>query len=107
MILNLEPGLTIGYNKRAVATLTENLAFEAGQVSLLLGLNGQGKTTLMKTLARLLPPVTGKVARTRGLYLSGDVDFPANLAPSEIGNAIALTPIVRGCGLQMLEDLEF
>jgi ABC-type multidrug transport system ATPase subunit len=106
MILNLERGLTIGYNKRAVATVTENLAFQAGQVSLLLGLNGQGKTTLMKTLARLLPPVTGKVARTRVLYLSDDVDFPANLTPIEIVNSIALTPIARGCGLEMLEDLE-
>lgn len=106
MILNLERGLTIGYNKRAVATVTENLAFQAGHVSLLLGLNGQGKTTLMKTLAGLLPPVTGKVARTRVLYLSDDVDFPANLTPIEIVNSIALTPIVRGCGLEMLKDLE-
>ena len=61
MILKIEKGLTVGYRKRAVATLTEELVFQAGEVTLLLGLNGQGKTTLMKTMAGLLPPVAGQV----------------------------------------------
>ncbi len=46
-----------------MATVTEQVLFEAGQVTLLLGLNGQGKTTLMKTLAGLLPPLAGNLAR--------------------------------------------
>jgi ABC-2 type transport system ATP-binding protein len=53
-------------------------------VTLLLGLNAQGKTTLMKTLAGLLPPVDGKFTPTRALYLSDEVDFPRNLTPSEV-----------------------
>jgi ABC-type multidrug transport system ATPase subunit len=106
MILNVERGLTIGYKKRAVAQLTEDLLFQAGEVSLLLGLNGQGKTTLMKTLAGLLPAVTGKLPRTRVLYLSDDVDFPVNLTPLEIVKSLALTDEVRELGQEMLGDLE-
>jgi ABC-type multidrug transport system ATPase subunit len=106
MILNLERGLAIGYKKQAIATLTEDLAFQAGDVSLLLGLNGQGKTTLMKTLAGLLPAVAGKVPKTRVLYLSDDVDFPASLTPVEIVKSLALSPEIREFGQQMLRDLE-
>jgi ABC-type multidrug transport system ATPase subunit len=106
MILQIERGLTIGYKKRAVATLTEDLAFRAGEVSLLLGLNGQGKTTLMKTMAGLLPPLAGKIAKTRVLYLSDDVDFPASLTPLEMVKTFASTPEIRNLGEQMLENLE-
>ena len=59
MTWNVDQGLFIGYKTRPVATVTEPVRFEAGQITLLLGLNGQGKTTLMKTLAGLLPPLPG------------------------------------------------
>jgi zinc/manganese transport system ATP-binding protein len=106
MILKIEKGLTVGYRKRAVATLTEELVFQAGEVTLLLGLNGQGKTTLMKTMAGLLPPVAGQVTKTRVLYLSDDVDFPTNLTPLEIVKSLAATTKIRTLGLGMLESLE-
>lgn len=106
MILNVERGLTIGYKKRVVATLAEDLAFQAGEVSLLLGLNGQGKTTLMKTLSGLLPALSGKVARTRVLYLSDDVDFPADLTPNEIVKSLALTTKNLELGQELLANLE-
>jgi zinc/manganese transport system ATP-binding protein len=106
MILSVERGLTIGYKKRAVATVAEDLVFKAGQVSLLLGLNGQGKTTLIKTLAGLLPALAGKMARTRVLYLSDDVDFPASLTPLEMVRAFAPTSEIRKLGQEMLENLE-
>jgi ABC-type multidrug transport system ATPase subunit len=106
MILKVERGLTIGYKRRAVATVTEDVVFRAGEVSLLLGLNGQGKTTLMKTLAGLLPPVTGKVAKTRVLYLSDDVDFPVNLTPLDIVKSLAPTVKIRELGEEMLANLE-
>ena len=80
MTWKVDQGLSVGYKKRPVATVTEQILFEVGQVSLLLGLNGQGKTTsLMKTLAGLLPPLAGSLALTDVLYLSDDVEFPANL----------------------------
>jgi ATPase subunit of ABC transporter with duplicated ATPase domains len=75
MTWKISQGLAIGYKGRPVATVIEEIVFEAGQVSLLLGLNGEGKTTLMKTLAGLLPPVAGNLAKTRVLYLSDDVDI--------------------------------
>jgi len=106
MILKIEKGLTVGYKKRAVATVTEELEFQAGEITLLLGLNGQGKTTLMKTLAGLLPPVGGQVSKTRVLYLSDDVDFPANLTPLEIVHSFDPEGQFRDLGREMLAQLE-
>jgi ABC-type multidrug transport system ATPase subunit len=84
MICKVDRGLSIGYRRRPVASANEPIRFEPGQITLLLGLNGQGKTTLMKTLAGLIPPLAGSVDRTRVLYLSDAVDFPGNLTPREI-----------------------
>ena len=72
----VDQGLAIGYHGRPIATVIEKVVFEPGQITLLLGLNGQGKTTLMKTMAGLLPPLTGRLIPNRLFYLSDDVDFP-------------------------------
>jgi ABC-type multidrug transport system ATPase subunit len=106
MILKVEKGLTIGYKKRVVATVTEELSFRAGEVTLLLGLNGQGKTTFLKTLAGLLPPLSGKPDKTRVLYLCDDVEFPVNLTPLEIVKALGPTTEIRALGQEMLQSLE-
>ena len=106
MILKIEQGLAIGYKERSVATVTEDLVFETGQVSLLLGLNGQGKTTLMKTLAGLIPPVSGSVSPTRMLYLSDEVVFPSNLTPVEIVKSLEPAARFRELGQEMLASLE-
>jgi len=106
MILKIEQGLAVGYKKRPVATVTEDLVFHTGQVSLLLGLNGQGKTTLMKTLAGLIPPVSGSVSPTRLLYLSDDVVFPSNLTPVEIVKSLDPAAGFRELGREMLAGLE-
>jgi ABC-type multidrug transport system ATPase subunit len=106
MILKTEKGLAVGYKKRAIASVTEELEFQAGEITLLLGLNGQGKTTFMKTLAGLLPPVAGQVTNTRVLYLSDEVDFPANLTPLEIVNSFDPEGRYRELGREMLAQLE-
>jgi ABC-type multidrug transport system ATPase subunit len=106
MILKTEKGLAVGYKKRAIASVTEELEFQAGEITLLLGLNGQGKTTFMKTLAGLLPPVAGQVTNTRVLYLSDEVDFPANLTPLEIVNSFDPEGQYRELGREMLAQLE-
>jgi hypothetical protein len=59
----VERDLSVGYKTRSVARVIETILSKAGQITLLLGLNGQGKTTLMKTLAGLwkiwtVPPAT-------------------------------------------------
>src|SRR6202040_2440422 len=102
MTWKVDQGLSIGYKNRPVATVTEQILFEAGQITLLLGLNGQGKTTLMKTLAGLIPPLAGSVDRSRVLYLSDEVDFPGNLTPREIVRCLHSSEKYRALGTEML-----
>ena len=106
MTWQVDQGLSIGYKNRPVATVTERIVFEPGQITLLLGLNGQGKTTLMKTLAGLIPPLAGSIARAPVLYLSDDVNFPARLTPSEIVQCLDPGRKYRAVGSEMLDGLE-
>lgn len=50
--------LCIGYEKRIIASEID-FACRAGEKLAILGLNGQGKTTLIKTLAGRIPPLGG------------------------------------------------
>ena len=52
--------LTVGYGDRAVLS-DINLTLKAGQMVCLLGSNGVGKSTLLRTLAGFIPPLSGKV----------------------------------------------
>lgn len=53
-------GLAVGHGRRAVASGI-SLALGAGRVLCLLGPNGGGKTTLLRTLLGLIPPLAGEV----------------------------------------------
>ena len=53
--------LTIGYSDRVVGRGL-NVALERGEILALLGPNGGGKTTLLKTLLGILAPRAGEVA---------------------------------------------
>ena len=80
--------LTLGYEGQAVLS---NLNFEvqAGDYLCVVGENGSGKTTLMKTLLRLLKPLSGTIETGDGLlpdeisYLPQQTDvqrdFPASV----------------------------
>jgi iron complex transport system ATP-binding protein len=52
--------LTIGYRDRVVGSHLD-VVLKSGEVLALLGPNGGGKTTLLKTLLGLLPPKSGEV----------------------------------------------
>lgn len=52
--------LTVGYGDRAVLS-DINQSLTPGQMVCLLGSNGVGKSTLLRTLAGFIPPLSGKV----------------------------------------------
>ena len=80
--------LTLGYGTK---TIIENLSFKVnkGDYLCILGENGSGKTTLMKTILRLLKPLSGTISTGDGLlpdeisYLPQQTevqrDFPASV----------------------------
>lgn len=54
-------GLQIGYGRKVLATLPPATTVAAGEFVCLLGRNGQGKSTLLRTLGGFLVPVAGEV----------------------------------------------
>ena len=74
--------LSLGYNSR---TIVENLNFSVntGDYLCIVGENGSGKSTLMKTILRLLKPLSGKI-------ITGD-----GLLPDEIGYLPQQTEVQR------------
>ncbi|QDH69651.1 ABC transporter ATP-binding protein [Marilutibacter alkalisoli] len=53
--------LQIGYGRKLLATLPPRVRVEAGEFVCLLGRNGQGKSTLLRTLGGFLAPIAGEV----------------------------------------------
>jgi ABC-type multidrug transport system ATPase subunit len=105
-VLHICKGLEIGYRRRRVAKLNEDLQFDRGEITLLLGSNGQGKTTLLRTLSGVLPPLAGRIAKTRALYLSDEVDFPGSLTPLEIVSCFDPAGAYRDMARELTENLE-
>jgi ABC-type multidrug transport system ATPase subunit len=105
-VLHVNKGLEIGYRRRCIARLNDDLRFRRGETTLLLGSNGQGKTTLIKTLSGLLPPVAGEVKKTRAIYLSDEVDFPGSLAPLEIVSCLDPAGHYRDLAHELIKNLE-
>jgi len=60
--------VTCGYGDLAVVHRV-NRTVLAGQRIGILGANGQGKSTLVKTIARVLPPLAGRVTEGKGLAI--------------------------------------
>jgi len=93
--------LTLGYDKNAVA---EHVTFrvEKGDYLCIVGENGVGKSTLMKTLLHLIKPLNGELVTGDGLvpheigYLPQQTevqrDFPASV------REIVLSGTLSGCG---------
>jgi ATP-binding cassette subfamily F protein 3 len=61
-------GLACGYG-RTVIVRGVNRSVLAGQRIGILGANGQGKSTLVKTIARTLPPLDGRITEGKGLQI--------------------------------------
>jgi ATP-binding cassette subfamily F protein 3 len=70
--------LAVGYEPGRPLLRDLNLAIQAGQRVVLAGANGTGKTTLMRTIAGLLPPLRGQVrlgASVRLGYMSQEQEL--------------------------------
>jgi iron complex transport system ATP-binding protein len=76
-------GLAVGHGRRIVAS-GMSFSLERGRVLCLLGPNGGGKTTLLRTLLGLIPPLAGEVR------LGGDA--LASLARREVARRLAYVP---------------
>ena len=84
--------LSIGYGKHLL--LTElNISLTAGKLVCFMGPNGIGKSTLIRTLAGLQKPVSGRVR------ISSDEDFPAA--------AVVLTDRISSAYLNVSELVAF
>nr|WP_279169425.1 ABC transporter ATP-binding protein [Providencia huaxiensis] len=81
-ILSLQK-VAIGYHDTAIIDGI-NLSLPKGEISCLLGANGCGKTTLMKTLLGLLPAIKGEIL-LNGQDIQG-------LNPREIAKTVAYVP---------------
>lgn len=81
--IHLDAGLEIGYDS-ALARFGDELKLGAG-THFLLARNGRGKTTLLRTLAGTLKPVSGKF-RVDGFvqYLPEDMRFDPEITPTTI-----------------------
>lgn len=92
--------LTVGYSGHPVLKEV-NFSVEEGDYLCILGENGTGKSTLMKTILGLLPPISGKVTLGAGQSLgylpqqtAMQKDFPASVFE------IVLSGCLSGCGMR-------
>lgn len=54
-------GVTIGYDKKAPLAKIPSLRIKNGEILAIAGPSGIGKSTLLKTIAGLVPPLAGKI----------------------------------------------
>lgn len=81
--IHLDPGLEIGYGS-PLARFGQEVELTSG-THFLLARNGRGKTTLLRTLAGTLKPVSGKF-RAEGFvqYLPEDLRFDPEITPTMV-----------------------
>ena len=95
-------GLTLGYDSVLVRDLS--FTIHAGDYLYILGENGTGKSTLMRTILGLLPPLEGSVVLGRGVlpaeigYLPQQTQAPRDF-PATVWE-VALSGCQGRCGLR-------
>ena len=98
------PGLEIGYGK-PLARVTEEIKLANG-THFLLARNGRGKTTLLRTLARTIRPVSGDFEISGAIqYLPEDLRFDHELPAKLIFRSLLPGPR-RKAALELAERIE-
>lgn len=83
MTLQLD-NLSCGYGKDIIVHI-QSILLPKGHISLLVGHNGSGKTTFLKTLCRVIPVINGTIPdHIRTCLLPEEVDFAGNLGAEDI-----------------------
>lgn len=112
--IKLPEGFTIGYRKRALRgdKSTTQLASTDGPINLesgrhlLLARNGRGKTTLLKTIAGIIPSLAGKLDREGSIqFVDEDLRFDPEMKARTIINAFFKNG-QRTFALEMAERIE-
>lgn len=93
----LPEGFTIGYRRRLLSGTTSSIPLATAENRielkpgrhLLLARNGRGKTTLLKTIAGIIPSLSGEAGREGGVqFVDEDLRFDPELKPKQIFSAL-------------------
>lgn len=112
--VTIPEGVTIGYHGRKIlghspetrlATAQSQISLSPGR-HLLLARNGRGKTTLLKTIARIIPSLEGKIGCAGTVqFVDEDLRFDSELKPKQIFSALFKNG-QRNFAMQMAERVE-
>jgi ATP-binding cassette, subfamily F, member 3 len=90
-------GLACGYGKTAIVE-NINRSVLAGQRIGILGANGQGKSTLVKTIAKALLPLTGEMTEGKGLVIGYFAQQELDVLSLDDGPLMHMVRLARDVG---------
>jgi len=100
-MLMFTENLSIGYNSNKIILTNLSFSIARGECVCLMGANGTGKSTLLKTIAGIIPPLAG------GIYIDDlSLESYSNLARAKKISAV-LTDRVNPYGLTSREIISF
>ena len=89
--------LACGYGERAIVTGFSRSVL-AGQRIGILGANGQGKSTLVKTIAKALPPLAGRMTEGKGLVIGYFAQQELDVLALDDGPLMHMVRLARDVG---------
>jgi ATP-binding cassette subfamily F protein 3 len=89
--------LSCGYGRTPIVAGIDRSVL-AGQRIGILGANGQGKSTLVKTIARVLPPLHGKIVEGKGLVIGYFAQQELDVLQLDDGPLMHMVRLARDVG---------